>query len=170
MMITKLSEKIAFYFVREGIIDEADADLYRFGVETIFCSLADVLIVILTGLLFHRSWEAVWYFIVFVNLRKLANGYHARTFGACKLLMTFMMVCVLGITKLPFVQGNICVALAGTVLTGWLARKCYGRLVNFSYCILQFILIYCKPELAVLTMSAYVIVFFASNMQGFESG
>lgn len=168
-MIRRLSEEIAFYFVRKGIVEEADADLYRFGVETIFCSLADVMIVILAGLLFHQLSGAVWYFIVFVGLRKRVGGYHARTFGTCKMLMAFMMVCVLGITKLPFMQGNIGVVLAGAVLTGRSARKYYGSLVNFSYYILQFILIYSKPEAAVLTMSAYVIVLFTSNIQGFES-
>lgn len=36
-MIYNLSEKIAFYFVKKGFATFDEADVYRFGIETIIC-------------------------------------------------------------------------------------------------------------------------------------
>lgn len=167
-MVYKLSQGIAFYFVREGVIDETEADLYRFGVETIFCSLVDVMIVLSTGLLFHQLGEAVWYYIIFLALRRFAGGYHAKTFGACKILMALMMVSVLGISNLLKVQVNVWLVLVSVALIGWLARKCNTRGVIFSYLILELILTSLRDNLAILTMLGYIIVLFTFNIRGGE--
>ncbi len=168
-MIYKLSQSIAFYFVKEGLIEEDDADLYRFGVETICCSLVDVAVVLLTGLLLGQLWQGIWYFVVFCGLRKIADGYHAKTFITCKTIMLLMMVCVLTMSNLLSEYMDMWIVLTSSVLIGLLVSKCWLKvskvLVIAGYTLTELVLININSNLAVLTMLAYFIVFIASNKE-----
>lgn len=43
-MIRKLSENIAFYFVKNKVVDIDEQDLCRYGVEVLLCDIVDVII------------------------------------------------------------------------------------------------------------------------------
>lgn len=165
-MITKLSQSIAFYFVKEGIVEECDADIYRYGLETIFCSIFDIGIVLISGIVFGRLGDAIWYYLVFCILRNLSDGYHAKTFGSCKLMMILMMCGMMGISG-SGIRLNIWHVLGSAgILAGMLLRvsvKCRKWMYLLSYIFIELVLIYWKCNVAILTMCAFLIVGFASN-------
>lgn len=167
-MITKLSRGIAFYFVEEGIVEECDADLYRYGMETIFCSIFDIGIVLISGIVFGRLGAAIWYYLVFCILRSLSEGYHAKTFGSCKLMMILMMCGVMGICGLS-IRINIWHVLGSAgILAGMLIRvsvKCRKWMYLLSYIFIELALIHWKNSVAILTMCAFLIVGVASNIK-----
>ncbi|MGN0160035.1 MAG: accessory gene regulator B family protein [Lachnospiraceae bacterium] len=170
-MITKLSRSIAFYFVREGIVEERDADLYRYGMETIFCSIFDVGIVLLAGILYGRVLEAAWYYIVFCCLRKLSDGYHAKTFRGCKLLMVLMMCSVMAVSSLKIQLNLWKVLVSAGVLAVMLLKvslKCERWMYLLGYILIELKLSGWKGNAAILTMCAFYIVAIASNINKIE--
>lgn len=170
-MITKLSRGIAFYFVKEGIVEEWDADIYRYGIETILCSIFDVGIVLLSGIVFGRLGDAIWYYLVFCILRKLSEGYHAKTFEGCKLLMVFMMCSVMAVSSLK-IQLNLWKVLVSVgVLAVMLLKvslKCERWMYLLGYILIELILSGWKGNAAILTMCAFYIVAIASNINKIE--
>ena len=67
-MIRKLSENIAFYFVKNKVVDIDEQDLCRYGVEVVFCDIVDVIIVITIAFVFGQIFQALWYYVNFLIL------------------------------------------------------------------------------------------------------
>ncbi|MCM1467145.1 MAG: accessory gene regulator B family protein [Alistipes sp.] len=167
-MIYRLSEKIALYFVKEGIIEKAEKDIYRFGIETILSEFFDMGIVLLTGMLFRRVFGSIWYYIVFCILRHLAEGYHAKTFAMCKMMMFGMMCLVLGLSRMDFDINGIPIMISTVFLIGMIWKiptRCKKRNIIYAYFLLEVCFMLYERQLAILTMTAFFIVMIASNIQ-----
>lgn len=162
-MIYRLSQNIAFYLLKKGLLDKREVDIYRYGVEIIFCSMIDVAIVLITGIVFGKLHEAVWYYVIFCLLRHRFGGYHAETLRKCKTMMLFMMCFVL-------YAGNMCshyISAAGAVIIYVLMcnskKKSDKYLYILLYGLIEIPLLLVKSNLAALTMWAFIIVAAALN-------
>ena len=76
-MIRRLAECTASYFVRNGIVDSSEEDVYRYGLEGMLCDGVYYLIVLLSGIIFGRLIDAIWFFSNFLIIRSVTEGYHA---------------------------------------------------------------------------------------------
>ncbi|MGN0514862.1 MAG: accessory gene regulator B family protein [Lachnospiraceae bacterium] len=161
-MIYKLSQNIAYYFVKKKMIKESDQDLYRFGIETILCSCIDVAIIISVGAFFKRIYEILWFYTVFCYLRRNIEGYHAKTCLACKIIMTFMLVTVLYygtiLEKYIDIQLVVVSGIAVVILIEGRVIKDKKLCIILSYFVLEIILIHFNSYLAAITMMCYFIV------------
>lgn len=100
MMVYNLSKKIAFYFVKKEIVPQEEEDIYRYGIEIIICALADIVIAISVGVICRKILYALWFFSIFAILRQVTEGYHAKTFFRCKVMMFAMMFVSISIEPL----------------------------------------------------------------------
>lgn len=166
-MIRKLSENIAFYFVKNGVADEEEQDIYRYGVEVILCDVVDVIIVITIGFIFRQIFEALWYYVNFIVLRSVTDGYHAKTFKSCKTIMAVMMIIVLLIASAVTIRLWYIAASAFVLIgLGWNIKFRWNKAAFIlGYIIVEYIFMRYQSNLAILTMEASTIVFIASNIR-----
>lgn len=168
-MIYNLSKKIAFYFVKKGIVSQEEADVYRFGIETIICSVVDVLIAIIAGIVYRNLLGALWFFLIFAVLRQLIEGYHAKTFVGCKVLMTGMMFLVFALE--PFLESGYSFACVGLMVLFMIVLneiKCNKIIFTFVFVGLEAFLYFYARDMAVLMLMAYFIVMFAALVNYIE--
>ena len=169
MLIYSLSRKIAFYFVKKGIVQQEEADVYRFGIETIICALADISIAVFVGILCGKMLYALWFFAIFAVLRQMAEGYHAKTFVRCK-IMTFIMI-FLVINMETFIKSGS-ILFVGVLLTLFLIKiskvKCSKALLAGAFVVGEIILYCCERGMAALMMLAFLIVMSATHINSEE--
>ncbi len=84
-MISKLSQKLLNYLLKQEVIDESNAEYYRYGLEITISSLLNILLVLSIGIMFGMLFEAVVFLASFVSVRLFTGGYHADTYFKCNL-------------------------------------------------------------------------------------
>lgn len=89
-MISNMASCIVDALIRNKVIDIQSTSVYQYGFEIFISSVLTILITITSGILFHCLTAAMVYFILFVLLRSVCGGYHAKTYWQCNL--TFAIV------------------------------------------------------------------------------
>lgn len=84
-MISKLSQKLLNYLLKQEVIDESNAEYYRYGLEITISSSLNILLVLLIVIIFGLLFEAVVFLAAFVSVRIFTGGYHADTYFKCNL-------------------------------------------------------------------------------------
>lgn len=162
-MTYNLSKKIAFYFVKKGIVSHGEVDVYRFGIETIICALADIAIAVLVGVICRKFMYSMWFFAIFAFLRQLTEGYHAKTFIGCKIMMFVMMFTIINIE--PYIQSIYTIFVCGLIVLLLIKVnyiKCNKILLTVVFLSGE-ILFYCwKREMALLMLMAFLVVMLAA--------
>lgn len=92
-MINRISERIAIFLLNKKVIEENELEIYIYGYEVLISSVIDFFIVLLFAVIFNRIILMTIFFIMFVSVRIYTGGYHADTFGKCKIV--FIMICLL---------------------------------------------------------------------------
>lgn len=166
-MIRRLAECTASYFVRNGIVDSSEEDVYRYGIEVMLCDVVDYMIVLLSGIIFGRLIEAIWFYSNFLIIRSVTEGYHARTFISCKCMMAAMMLLVLtSYTLLPARAWYIWIGVAALIITDYKLETIYKRILFISvYFTAECLMMRYYSNLAVLMVFACIIVCVASNIK-----
>lgn len=94
-MITKLSQIIADFFIREKIIPEKQRDIYEYGFELSISSVIGIIIVLAIGLISGKFWESIVFYIVFCFTRLFTGGFHAPSHLLCKISFAATLLAVL---------------------------------------------------------------------------
>lgn len=98
-MIGSLANYIATIFVKKGWGSSEKHEIYRYGCEVIFSALMSISIVFICGFIFHKIWQSILFYVIFLLLRRYCGGYHADTYLICNIVFTIIMVIsLLGIT------------------------------------------------------------------------
>lgn len=92
-MINRISERIAIFLLNKKVIEEKELEIYIYGYEVLISSVIDFFIVLLIAVIFNRIILMTIFFTMFVSIRIYTGGYHADTFGKCKIV--FIMICLL---------------------------------------------------------------------------
>lgn len=82
-MINRLSTLISDQFVKHNIIPKDAKDVYTYGVEITISSIIGFLITLAIGLLFDSLINAMIFYVIFISLRSMTGGYHAKTYLKC---------------------------------------------------------------------------------------
>lgn len=88
-MIEVLSKIILDYLIKNDMIENSDDDYdhYRYGVEITISSFINLILVIIIGCLIKRILYSIIFLTIFISLRQLTGGYHAKTYLRCNLTM-----------------------------------------------------------------------------------
>jgi len=112
-----MAGEMAFFLVRKEIIEKDRAEIYGYGLELLFATLINGVLVAAASLVLGVFWQSVLMLVPFMLIRANAGGFHAETHIGCMLgFMTVYLSCVLFAKHLtPGAAGPA--ALAG-LLTG----------------------------------------------------
>ena len=85
-MVNRWAKAIVKGLIANGTIEEEKAALYEFGFEQGFRTIAETLLLLVTGLVLRAFWQCVFILFIFTPIRRYAGGYHAKTEKMCYIL------------------------------------------------------------------------------------
>lgn len=103
-MIERLAVTLSSAWVEAGVVKQSDVPLYRYGLELLLSTLANVLIIIVISIASGHTWAFVPYLLSFIPIRSFAGGYHAKTHWLCILLSTGVFL--LSVAGMPLLFGK----------------------------------------------------------------
>ena len=108
-----MEEAIARYIsdklVREKIILSEFRDVYVYGFELILSFLTATFMILLVGIIFHKTILTLVFLLIFIALRRFTGGYHATTYLKCKIttISTYVVVItssqILGVSAISYI-------------------------------------------------------------------
>lgn len=91
-MIEKCTGKITDWLVKCDVVKEADRELYKYAVYSIFLTLAPVLLAIGIGSLFGDAGRSILIILPFVIIRKFSGGYHTKKVWTCLICSSLLLI------------------------------------------------------------------------------
>jgi len=85
-MFAKYAQKLTGNLIKNMVISESDAEVYRFGFEAGFAIIANVLVTLIVGFILGMPLESLLLLAVFIPLRSCAGGIHASNNIKCTVL------------------------------------------------------------------------------------
>lgn len=112
-MIERLAVTLSESWGKAGVVKQSDVSLYRYGLELLLSTLANVFIIIAISIISGHTWAFVPYLLSFIPIRSFAGGYHAKTHWLCIALSTGIFF--LSVMGMPLLRGTassiFCVAV-----------------------------------------------------------
>jgi len=102
MMINKLSFLISSKFVEHNIISKSVKDVYRYGIEITISSIIGFVITCLIGLLFRMLMQTMLFYVIFILLRSMTGGYHAKTYLKCNFIFSIITLFIVTFSKAAY--------------------------------------------------------------------
>lgn len=102
MMINKLSSLISSKFVEHNIISKSVKDVYRYGIEITISSIIGFVITRLIGLLFRMLMQTMLFYVIFILLRSMTGGYHAKTYLKCNFIFSIITLFIVTFSKAAY--------------------------------------------------------------------
>lgn len=85
-----LSAKITAFFLAQNIIPAQEREIYEYGFALLIADFINFFAIFIVGILCQQTWETILYIIIFVGLRSVCGGYHAKTHLKCH-------ICTIGV-------------------------------------------------------------------------
>lgn len=102
MMINKLSSLISSKFVEHNIISKSVKDVYMYGIEITISSIIGFVITCLIGLLFRILMQTMLFYVIFILLRSMTGGYHAKTYLKCNFIFSIITLFIVTFSKAAY--------------------------------------------------------------------
>lgn len=102
MMINKLSSLISSKFVEHNIISKSVKDVYMYGIEITISSIIGFVITCLIGLLFRMLMQTMLFYVIFILLRSMTGGYHAKTYLKCNFIYSIITLFIVTFSKAAY--------------------------------------------------------------------
>lgn len=98
-----MAEKMAFFLVRKEIVKEDKTGICGYGLEILFATVINGILVTAASLLLGVFWQSALMLVPFMLIRANAGGFHAETHTGCMLgFMAVYLACVLFARSLPY--------------------------------------------------------------------
>lgn len=78
-----LSAKITAFLITQNIVPAKDREIYEYGFDLLIADFINFSLILLIGLLHGQLLKSIIYLIIFVGLRSVCGGYHAKTHLKC---------------------------------------------------------------------------------------
>ena len=101
-MINKLSSLISSKFVEHNIISKSVKDVYMYGIEITISSIIGFVITCLIGLLFRMLMQTMLFYVIFILLRSMTGGYHAKTYLKCNFIYSIITLFIVTFSKAAY--------------------------------------------------------------------
>lgn len=87
--------EIGEFLVKKDIIEEADKELYIYGLRQGCIMLFNVLTTLALGFILGVAWESMVFLFTYAPIRTFAGGFHAKTPLRCYLSSIILIVAIL---------------------------------------------------------------------------
>lgn len=98
-MITSLCDKLTNLLLSKEVIKEEDSEIYNYGFQVLASNFAGFFIVFGVAIFTDSALVSTVYFLIFVVLRKIVGGYHAKTFIGCNLIFILISMTVITLSN-----------------------------------------------------------------------
>lgn len=94
-MIDYISNKILYYLLKNDVISDNEDDRahYKYGIEITISSFLNIILVVILGMIFSKIELAIVFLLLFISIRQLTGGYHAKSYFRCNLTMCLSFCC-----------------------------------------------------------------------------
>lgn len=99
-MFHKLADSTASFFLDSIKEKQLEKSVIVYGLEVLISSTVNIIIALVISILFHNFIEVIIFLLFYCPMRQYTGGYHAKNYGLCTLVFTFM---ILTINTLDFV-------------------------------------------------------------------
>lgn len=99
-MISKLSDKIVEYFLKQSDISADERELYQYGFFVLLSQILYFITSIVIGFICGAVFESIVFYIAFQFIRRYAGGYHAETETRCEILSTLSILACIVVIRL----------------------------------------------------------------------
>lgn len=82
-MIERLSIRLSNFWATNGLVKQTDVELYRYGLELLLSTAANLVILFFISLLLCHPSALIYFLVSFIPLRTTAGGYHATSHFKC---------------------------------------------------------------------------------------
>lgn len=113
----ELSIRICQKLIDKGIIKEELKRVYTYGIELLLSFFISVLLILIVGTLMHRFVETLIFLFLFVSIRQMTGGYHAKTYFRCQIVTvgTFLLILLASYHLHPNITLHIILLVSGGV-------------------------------------------------------
>lgn len=115
-MIEKLTERWVERMIEAGVVEKERSALYAFGLEQGLRTLVEIMLMLITSVVFGLFLQGVVMMIAFCSIRIYAGGYHARTPMQCAIKSWVMFTAFL--LWLRYCPAYVPLQIAVLVVTG----------------------------------------------------
>ncbi len=101
-MIDYISNKILYYLLKNDVISDNEDDRahYKYGIEITISSFLNIILVVILGMIFSKIELAIVFLLLFISIRQLTGGYHAKSYFRCNLTMCVSFCCCIFATTI----------------------------------------------------------------------
>ena len=120
-----ISNAITDFYIRKNYIPQEKKEIYSYGFKLIIADIINFSIVMLSGAVLGKFIESMLFLVTLCGIRQFSGGFHAKTFGLCRLsmLITFFGVILTSwlitfvsfSTELLLILNIICIVLIYTL-------------------------------------------------------
>lgn len=93
----KITEKVVYDFLENGLIRQEEYALYYYCFDTIFSNFFYYTILLFISILLNQVEVTIAYYVGFLAIRYTSGGYHVDSQRICFLLSIMNYVCCLGL-------------------------------------------------------------------------
>lgn len=114
-MLAELSKSIVGRQIKKDRIKEEDRALYEYAYELLLNQTINILIAVLTAVLFRDPVTVLLFLVSYMPLRSYCGGYHADTNMGCTIVSTLLIImvcCVMNYVKSGWILSYYPIAFA----------------------------------------------------------
>lgn len=98
-MIKHLSDRIAYFFIENEIINNDNYEVCSYGLEILISAFINTTLAIIIGIFLRRLVGTIIFLITFCIIRQFSGGYHAKSNRLC--ICTFISIFTSAIVIAP---------------------------------------------------------------------
>ena len=120
-MINLISRKVLRYLLKCGVVDnnEDECSHYLYGIEITISSLLNIFLIMSIGTLLGCIQYSFVFLFVFISLRHMTGGYHAKSYFKCNFSLCVIFVFDIFTAKYiwQYINKTICIIILNS--TRW---------------------------------------------------
>ena len=152
-----LAKKIVSQWVKQGLVEESQAEWYVYGLLERLTTLCTFCVVVTLGSLVSTIWQSILFAIALMYLRAYTNGHHAKSYLSC--LINSCVIELLGVFLCNYFTPVISLCLAiGSSITILLVAPINNEQIHFSEKELAAVRTVCHKRLAILFVLHIVLL------------
>lgn len=115
-MFSRLSRRLAYFFVEKNIIKSKDIEIYAYGYEIMLSETVNWIITAIIALFTGKIIETFAYMLSFMRLRGALGGYHANSHIGCIVISAIVYISCLYLIILTPMSMYEMLIIAGLIL------------------------------------------------------
>lgn len=84
--MARLSLILTKKFIKNNIIAADRKEIYKTGIELILANLINIMLILIIGLITKSFLYSCIYLMTFWTVRRFSGGFHAKTYGVCRIV------------------------------------------------------------------------------------